>query len=98
MPFTERRQATRYRVALPVELEEGIGQTRDVSALGVFFETDQSLSPGASVHVSLVFGSGLRVHCEGQVVRVQPLQGRVGVAAAFSSYRFEEYEQPETLG
>ena len=98
MHVVERRQAPRYRVALPVELEGGSGQTRDASASGVFFETDQSFSPGAPISLALVFGGGLRVQCEGQVVRVEPVGARVGVAIALMSYRFRDFEQPDVLG
>jgi PilZ domain-containing protein len=96
--FTERRQAVRYRVALPAELEaDGTGQTRDMSASGVFFETDQSFSPGAPISLSLTFAGGVRVQCEGQVVRVERGEGKAGVAVALTSYRFQEPDQPSHL-
>jgi hypothetical protein len=96
--FTERRQARRYRVALPAEVDsDGTGQTRDMSASGVFFETDQSFSPGAPISLSLTFAGGVRVHCEGQVVRVQRGEGNLGVAVALTSYRFQEPDKPSPL-
>jgi hypothetical protein len=52
--FGIRRQAQRISVALPVELERGKGVTRDVSASGVFFETDLSFSPAAPIRFCLV--------------------------------------------
>jgi PilZ domain len=52
--FTDRRQARRYRVAVPVELEQGAGLTHDISASGVFFETDSSFPVGVTISFSLV--------------------------------------------
>lgn len=94
VPYVERRQAPRYRVALPVDLEPGSGQTRDLSVSGVFFETDRPFLPGTFIRFSVGFGSGLRVRCEGRVVRVEPGEGKVGVAVAFTSYGFEPADQP----
>jgi hypothetical protein len=52
--FPERRQAPRYRLALPVELAHGIGITRDISATGVFFFTAQPLTLGAGIVFALL--------------------------------------------
>jgi len=89
--FTERRQALRYRVALPAELESnGTGQTLDVSVLGVFLETEQSFSPDGPITLSLRFGGGVRVQCEGEVIRVERRGEKLGVAVALTSYRFQD--------
>jgi ATP-dependent helicase/DNAse subunit B len=85
---TERRQARRYRVALPATLEHGTGQTRDISTSGLFVETDQSFSAGASISLSLMFDGGDRMQCEGQVVRVERCEENTGIAVAIVSYRF----------
>jgi hypothetical protein len=92
----ERRRAERFRVIVPVRLEEGSGITRDISTEGVFFETsERSLSVGASVRLALLFGRvqarkpPLEVECEGQVRRVEEIGEQVGVAVAFTSYAFE---------
>ena len=95
---TDRRQARRYRVAVSVELEQGAGTTRDISAFGVFFETDLSCLPGATLSFSLVLehvdpGGPVRLHCQGEVVRVERREGKVGVAVCFTSYRFDLQEQ-----
>ncbi len=86
-----RRKAPRLEIDLPVELERGKGVTRDVSASGVFFETDEALAPGARIRFSLLVEHAspvpLRLQCEGQVVRVERHDGRLGVAATISTSR-----------
>jgi hypothetical protein len=98
--ITERRQASRIRVELPVEVtppdqsETRSEITRDVSASGMFYETEHVLPLGAPIRVVLPLERGLpeeslRVLCEGRVVRVESREGKAGVAVAFTSYRFE---------
>lgn len=86
-------------MALPVELEEGTGITRDLSLSGIFFETEQPFSPKEPISFTLVFEGrswrrSIRLECEGQVVRVEPSNGKVGIAATISSYRFATEELP----
>jgi hypothetical protein len=75
-----------------VELDHGIGLTRDVSVGGVFFVTLQRFSPGDPIECTLVFehldpDHHVRLHCCGQVVRVEPDDGTMGIAAAITAYR-----------
>jgi hypothetical protein len=93
--FPERRHATRFRGALPVKWKKGAGVTRDFSASGIFFETDQFLSSGEPVEFALKlehFDPGHSVHlrCRGEVVRVERSAEKMGVAMVINSYRFEE--------
>jgi hypothetical protein len=95
--LTERRRAIRFPMTLPVQLEEGAGITRDVSLLGVFFETEQPLSSKGPIVFTLMFegrswSRPIRLKCEGQVVRVEPSNGKAGVAATISSYGFVTQE------
>jgi hypothetical protein len=88
----ERRHLQRNPLVLPVELESGTGQTRDISASGVFFETDQSFAIGSPISFSLVLAhmhgeAPLRLQCEGKIVRIERRSGKVGVAVAIMSYR-----------
>ena len=90
---SDRRRAARFRIAIPVELEGGTGTTRDVSLSGVYFETDQSFAPGEQISLALVLervspGRPVRLECDGRIVRVTPVDRRIGVAVAFSSYKF----------
>ncbi len=90
----ERRQVTRFIIALPVEFENGTGITRDVSASGVFFETERPFALGERVCLTLVLGGTppnvkVRLQCQGEVVRVEQLGGKVGVAVAFTVFGFD---------
>jgi hypothetical protein len=92
---TDRRQARRYRLALPVELGGSRGQTRDISTSGAFLElnTDPAFSPGESVSFSLRLehaepGQPVHLQCQGVVVRAEPHQGKMGIAVHITSVRF----------
>ena len=92
-----RRQDQRRAVAMPVELPNGHGVTRDVSTSGVFFETTLSFSRGDAISVSLLLehadpGGPIRLHCQGKVVRVERLHGKIGVAVAIDQHRFDPME------
>ena len=91
----ERRRAERFRITVPVRLEQGTGRTRDISTDGVFFETSQRwLSVGAPVKLALLFRRvragrlPVEVECEGHVVRVEELGEQIGVAVVFTAYAF----------
>ncbi len=91
----ERRQATRFKGTLSVKWKKGAGITRDFSASGIFFETDQFFSSGEPVEFALKlehFDPGRSVHlrCKGEVVRVERSEEKMGVAMVINSYRFEE--------
>jgi hypothetical protein len=95
--FSERRKETRFVGKIPVDLKEGTGITRDFSASGVYFETDQSLSPEEPIEfvMNLEYtglGSLVRVRCLGDIVRVEPMGEKTGVAVAISSFRFEGFQ------
>jgi PilZ domain len=88
----DRRRAPRFQVELIVELDHGTGLTRDVSVYGIFFVTRQRFSPGDPIECTLVFKDldpdhPVRLHCLGQVVRVEPDDGNIGVAVAVTAYR-----------
>lgn len=85
---TERRRAQRYRLSATVELGEAEGLTRDISTLGVFFETKEPQPLGETIAFS-VHLSEATVRCEGRVVRVENLNGKYGVAVELTSYTFD---------
>ncbi len=94
---TDRRTAPRLEIGLPAELNHGMGWTRDVSASGVYFETDGSFAPGTPLTLTLVLTyahSPLRLRCEGQIARVEQRDGKIGVAVALTSSRFERHATP----
>lgn len=89
----ERRKVQRIPMALPVELSEGTGITRDLSVCGVFFETDRSFLPGESIQFTLVLEyldprQPVRLQCQGRVVRIERHGELTGVAVAITAYRF----------
>jgi hypothetical protein len=93
--FPERRKANRFQGKVPVEFEKGTGVTRDFSSSGIYFETDQAFSPAEPFdflmnleHTDL--GPRARVRCRGEIVRVEPIGKRTGIAVTISSYLLEE--------
>ena len=75
----------RISTALPVRLEDGsTGVTHNISASGIYFETDRAPPQDRPLSFSVEFqsgGGGLTLRCRAQVVRVEQLGNRVGVAA-----------------
>jgi hypothetical protein len=83
-----------------VKFEKGTGETRDFSTSGVYFETGQSFSTGESFdffmnleHTDLGPHGGIR--CRGEVVRVEPMGERIGVAVVISSFGVKVLQEPE---
>jgi hypothetical protein len=90
----DRRKAPRFQVTLPVELLEGTGITRDLSAFGVFFETDRVFALGEVIQFALVLEyidprQPVRLQCRGQVVRLERQNNTLGVAVAITAYRLD---------
>ena len=88
----ERRKAPRFQGKLDMELEKGTGVTRDFNTSGVYFETEASFAVGERIKFSLLLehleSKPIYLRCEGRVVRVEPYEGRNGIAAADLSYWF----------
>ena len=61
---------------------------------GVFLETDLSFSLGAPISLCLVPehvdpNGPLRIHCQGDIVRVEDRSKTVGIAVAVASHRLD---------
>jgi hypothetical protein len=86
----ERRRMPRYPVSLAVETEQGKGLTRDISASGIYFETEEPYSPGVPIRFTLVLEYSeprpLRLSCAGEVLRVDRHGDTFGVAASIISH------------
>ncbi len=97
VPVRARRtREERVRTALPVHLDQGTGITRDVSASGVFFETDASYRLGSEISFSIELdgpGGKMMLRCQGQIVRVEQRDGKVGVAAKIIESRLEPVKE-----
>ena len=63
------------------------GLMRDVSASGIFFETDAAYAIGSVIEVRLDLDTPwgkVKVESEGTIVRIEPYGRRVGVAVRFT--------------
>ncbi len=83
--MTERRNARRYDLSLPVMIkipaEAGdlpAGETRDISTRGLYFVIEQEMQAGSELDITLTLppevthGSEVFVRAAGKVVRVDP--------------------------
>jgi Tfp pilus assembly protein PilZ len=85
--FEERRKGERFKLAVPVQLNDGTGTTCDISTSGIFFETERTYSIGDTIRLSLSFEHET-LQCEARVVRVEPRNGQFGAAVELKSYVF----------
>lgn len=82
----EKRRERRVSASLPVDVGRGMGVTRDVSASGMYFETDASYGVGSSVNIALSLDTPwgkVMFRCDGKIVRVESHDRKVGVAVQF---------------
>jgi len=87
----DRRRARRYHVVVPVDLDHGPGVTRDVSEIGVLFETTIAPRLGDVIEFALLLGEfdpggSYRVRCSGEVVRIEEVRNAYAVAVQLHSY------------
>lgn len=88
----ENRKEERVPAKLPVDLGGATGITRDVSASGIFFETDASYAVGGSISFAVEFdtpGGKMMLKCEGDIVRIEPRGKRVGIAVKIVESKME---------
>ena len=80
-----KRRHERVPSAIPFILEDGSGAiTRDLSPSGVYFETEGDLEVGSTIRFSLAFDNpsgDLLFTCVAKVVRIRPVDGKLGVGA-----------------
>jgi hypothetical protein len=79
-----RRRDERISTQFPVSVNGTAGKTRDISASGIFFELDQDTKLGSKIHFSVQLdtpGGLLNMVCEGEVIRLEKRDGKLGVAA-----------------
>ncbi|MGR8951839.1 MAG: PilZ domain-containing protein [Gammaproteobacteria bacterium] len=83
----DRRRAIRFNLPIPVILEHGTGLTHDLSANGVYIETNQCFnSVGDLLIFSLVFEEPMNaliweLLCTGVIIHTESLEsGDVGIA------------------
>ena len=79
----ENRREERVERALPVDLGGAQGVTRNVSASGVYFETDANYAVGGEIGFVVdleTTGVKMVLKCRGEIVRVTQGDGKIGVA------------------
>ena len=82
----DKRQGIRVKAALPVQLEGASGLARDVSAGGVFIETDAAYALGSPVDVALDLNTPwgrFVIESRGRIVRLEHREDKIGVAVQF---------------
>jgi hypothetical protein len=91
---TDNRRAARVRAALPVAVEGLPALSRDVSATGIFLETEAGYALGSPVSMALDLATPwgkVMFRCHGRIVRVEHRDEKVGVAVRFT----DDTGQPE---
>jgi hypothetical protein len=91
--FPHERGADRFDTELPVEMGGIQGLTRNISATGIYFETETAQEPGSRVHFTVelnVRGEKLKLICEGEVVRIGRSDRVLGIAAKLVSSFFSD--------
>ena len=87
-----RRRDERISTAFPVTINGAAGKTRDISASGIFFEVDEDTKLGSKIQFSVQLdtpGGLLKLVCEGEVIRLEKRDGKLGVAAKIISQEME---------
>lgn len=86
----EKRSARRHPLSVPVVFETGKGRTRDMSATGIYFETESEVELGPIQFAVTLDTSGDHelLQCEGQVIRIDERPAWRGVAARIDRLEF----------
>ena len=86
----DKRKEERVNALLPIKAEGSTAIARDVSASGIFFETDADYAVGSPVNVALDLDTPwgkVMLRCEGKIVRVQQRDDALGVGVEFTQAR-----------
>ena len=97
----ERRASRRFTMSLPLTVRsaepggaEQKGHTRDVSFRGLYFLIEADYAPGMPIELILTLpreitlAGDVHIRCFAEIVRVEPHNGRRGVAARIDRYEF----------
>lgn len=93
------RREERVQAAVPVIVGRARGLTHDISASGMFLETDASYKVGSAIDVELDLVMPWRktvVRCTGTVVRSIRNKDRVGMAVVFNDLPAEIKPKPKS--
>ncbi len=84
----KRRVDTRIASQFPVQVNGVEGKSRDISASGIYFEIDENNNVGSKIQFSVQLdtpGGPINLVCEGEVVRLEKRDGKLGIAAKILS-------------
>ncbi|HTV58423.1 MAG TPA: PilZ domain-containing protein [Verrucomicrobiae bacterium] len=98
----ERRAARRFSMTLPLKVrfsgDSGVsekgGETRDVSFRGLYFLIEAPVENGSPIEFVLTLpqqitlAGDVHIRCYARVLRVEPINGRRGIAARIDRYEF----------
>lgn len=93
-----KRSADRFDTQLPVEIDGIPSLTRNISATGMYVETDVHQTAGSHIHFTVevvVWGKKLKLVCHGEVVRVDKKGDKTGVAVKLDNSFFANDETAE---
>ena len=83
----------RTNAKLPLKISgRSAGTTRDISPSGIYFETKLALKSGSVIRFTLEFHEphgALSLDCTGEIVRVEKVEGKVGVATRIIESRLQ---------
>ena len=93
---SEHRTEPREPVSLPLRLGRGLSAvTRDISASGLFFETDSEQRVGNLIDVEIDLdtpGGPMKLKAQGRIVRIESHGSQTGVGVKLLSSRLEAVE------
>jgi hypothetical protein len=86
----EQRSGDRFGIGLPITLDDGHGETLDISETGILFETSAAAQSRVGDKVALTLeytldGHDYRTRCDAEVVRVEQVGSKVNVATRLLS-------------
>lgn len=93
MHYDEKRASQRIYLEVPVHIGREDSVTRDVSQAGIYFLTKHRFDRGVVFDFSLDLAyvqpcTMIRLGCQGEVVRVEPHDGKFGVAAKINNFQY----------
>jgi len=92
-PDQENRSSQRIQVEVPVYIGQEKAISRDVSWSGIYFLTEQSFEQGCELTFALDLayalpGKHIKLDCQGEVIRVEPLGLKYGIAARINNFLY----------
>jgi hypothetical protein len=85
--LSRRRREPRYASNLAVILHDGEGIARNVSASGIYFETQLRFKKGDEVQFTVDYmPEALTMQCRGRVVHIENIKNLFGIGACIDDF------------